>query len=96
MVGEELWTLSLVFDRTSALLQRNLTRVKWNVHHLTELQELIARQNRTYSHCVKDIRPGQNQATEKIVKFFVQLDDFLLRETFSFCSWEVKDTAAFG
>ncbi|XP_019906277.1 interferon alpha-7-like [Esox lucius] len=89
-VGERFWTLSLVFHLACELFQRNLTLVKWNVNQLRELQELLARQNRTYSACVKDIRLGQSLPNETIVKkYFKQLDDFLSRETFSLCAWEV-------
>ncbi|XP_055752889.1 interferon alpha-like [Salvelinus fontinalis] len=88
--GEKLWTLKLAFQLASELFQQNLTPVKWNTFKLRELQDLLARQNMTYSECVKDMRLHQNLPIENMVKnYFKQLGDFLSRERFSSCSWEV-------
>ncbi|XP_041718928.2 interferon alpha-B-like [Coregonus clupeaformis] len=88
--GEKLWTLRLAFQLASELFQQNLTLVKWNTIKLRELQHLLARQNRTYSECVRDMRLRQNLPIADMVKnYFKQLDDFLSHERFSLCSWEV-------
>ncbi|XP_064862843.1 interferon kappa-like [Oncorhynchus nerka] len=88
--GEKLWTLKLAFQLASELFQQNLTLVKWNTFKIRELQDLLARQNMTYSECVRDMSVRLNLPIENMVKnYFKQLDDFLLHERFSSCSWEV-------
>ncbi|XP_029583240.1 interferon tau-10-like [Salmo trutta] len=88
--GGKLWTLRLAFQLASELFQQNLTLVKWNSIKLRDLQDLLARQNMTYSECVRDLRLRQNLLIGDMVKnYFKQLDDFLSRERFSLCSWEV-------
>ncbi|XP_014048243.1 interferon epsilon [Salmo salar] len=84
--GEKLWTLRLAFQLASELFQQNLTLVKWNSIKLRDLQDLLARQNMTYSECVRDMSVHLNLP---IKNYFKRLDDFLLHERFSACSWEV-------
>nr|XP_029491404.1 interferon tau-1-like [Oncorhynchus nerka] len=88
--GEKVWTLRLAFQLASQLFQQNLTLVKWNSIKLRDLQDLLARQYMTYSECVRDMRLRQKLPIGDMVKnYFKQLDDFLSRESFSLCSWEV-------
>ncbi|KAK6311443.1 hypothetical protein J4Q44_G00171070 [Coregonus suidteri] len=78
--GEKLWTLRLAFQLASELFQQNLTLVKWNTIKLRELQH-IARQNRTYSECVKNMSLHLNLPIGDMVKnYFKHLDDFLTLE----------------
>eukprot|EP00063_Salmo_salar_P084975 XP_014059810.1 PREDICTED: interferon tau-9-like [Salmo salar] len=88
--GEKLWTRKLAFQLASELFKQNPTPVKWDTIKLRELQDLLARQNMTYSKCVRDMSVRLNLPIENMVKnYFKQLGDFLLHERFSSCSWEV-------
>ncbi|XP_021481585.1 interferon epsilon [Oncorhynchus mykiss] len=84
--GEKVWTLRLAFQLASELFQQNLTLVKWNSVKLRDLQDLLARQNMTYSECVRDMSVHLNLP---IKNYFKELEDFLSHERFSACSWEL-------